>query len=240
MPAKRNGTTPVRDVAKRIKRGRKAYIVPTEKNAHGFVAGESFLERNHLLCFSLLTGLEQLWDQPVCIDLENQNLVASRSDLPKKDGSRVASYTADAKYQLEGGQIGVCESKPSAFVEKHADRHAQAKKVLEKFGMTFLTLTESRFTPVFISNLENLKKALSPAQKQNSKIAAQKIEFALQRQNCWRTLDLKRVAGLSNADIFFGLAYGLLSADMNELIFSETGHVRAAHGSLDHLKFMEL
>jgi len=53
MPTRKKGTKPVRDIAKRANRGRKAYIVPTERNANGFVAGESFLERNHLLLLSL-------------------------------------------------------------------------------------------------------------------------------------------------------------------------------------------
>lgn len=240
MPIRKKEVKPVRDVAKRIKRGRKAYIVPTEKNPSGFLAGESFLERNHLLLLSLQTGLTHVWDQSVCIDLDNKELVRSKADLPKNAGKTVASYTADSEYQRDDGQIGVCESKPSAFLEKHAEKHAQVGKILGKYGKQFVTLTEERFTPVFISNLENLKKALSIGQQQHAETAGQKIDHALQLQERWRTQDLKRSAGLSNADIFFGLAYGLLRANLFESLFSDTAQVQAAYGTLDHLKFMEL
>ncbi|MDD2161402.1 hypothetical protein N1078_12520, partial [Pseudomonas sp. MIL19] len=164
MPTRKKGTKPVRDVAKRTNRGCKAYIVPTDRNENGFVAGQSFTERNHLLMNSLRLGLKHLSDQPVCIDLENETLVASRDDLPKKSGKKVKSYTPDAEYELEDGQVVVCESKPSAFLEKNEEKHALAEKILGKYGKSFITMTEVGFTPVFISNLENLKKALSSAQ----------------------------------------------------------------------------
>lgn len=191
MPARPSATKPARDVAKRIRRGRKAYIVPTERNPHGFVAGESFLERNHLLLLSLQTGLMRISDQSVCIDLDNERLIDGRADLPKKAGKRFASYTADAEYQRDDGQIGVFESKPSAFLEKHSEKHAQAQKILEAHGKHFSTLTEELFTPVFISNLENLKKASSIAQRRHAADANEKIERALEHQERWLTKDLK-------------------------------------------------
>ncbi|MDU9408962.1 hypothetical protein RTH74_15265 [Pseudomonas sp. zfem001] len=240
MPTRKKGTKPVRDVAKRTNRGRKAYIVPTERNATGFVAGESFLERNHLLLLSLQVGLRRVSDQAVCIDLENETLVPSRAELPKKAGRKVTSYTADSEYERADGQIGVCESKPSAFLEKHAEKHARAEKILSKYGKPFMTLTEEGFTPVFISNLENLKKALSSAQEQHAAEAGQKISRALLRQDRWLTHELKQWAALTSADIFFGLAYGVLRADLTQPLFSATACVEAAHGTLDHLMFVEL
>lgn len=240
MPTRKKGTKPVRDVAKRTNRGCKAYIVPTDLNENGFVAGQSFIERNHLLLRSMQVGLKHLSDQSVCIDLENETLVASRNDLPKKSGKKVKSYTPDAEYELDDGQIVVCESKPSAFLEKHAEKHALAEKILGKYGKSFITMTEVGFTPVFISNLENLKKALSSAQQQHAAEAGLKISRALLHQERWLTRDLKQLAGLSNADIFFGLAYGLLRADLTQPLFSDTAYVDAAHGSLEHMKFMEL
>lgn len=240
MPVRKKGTKPVRDVAKRANRGRKAYIVPTERNANGFVACESFLERSHQLMNSLRIGLKHLSDQSVCIDLENETLVASRDDLPKKSGKKVKSYTPDGEYECDDGQIVVCESKPSAFLEKHAEKHALAEKILGKYGKSFITMTEVGFTPVFISNLENLKKALSSAQQQHAAEAGMKISRALLHQERWLTHDLKHWAGLSNADIFFGLAYGLLRADLTQPLFSDTAYVDSANGSLEHMKFMEL
>lgn len=240
MPARKKGTKPVRDVAKRTNRGCKAYIVPTDRNENGFVAGQSFIERNHLLLRSMQVGLKHLSDQSVCIDLENETLVASRNDLPKKSGKKVKSYTPDAEYELDDGQIVVCESKPSAFLEKHAEKHALAEKILGKYGKSFITMTEVGFTPVFISNLENLKKALSSAQQQNAAEAGQKISRALLQQDRWLTHELKQWAELTSADIFFGLAYGVLRADLTQPLFSDTACVEAANGSLDHLMFVEL
>lgn len=240
MPARSKGIKPVRDVGKRIKRGRKAYIVPTERNPHGFVAGESFLERNHLLLLSLQAGLTRVSDQSVCIDLDNEILVASKDDLPERNGKKAASYTADSEYQHADGHVGVCESKPSVFVEKYAEKHALAEKVLGKYGKRFTTLTEESFTPAFVSNLENLKKALSPGQQRHAELAGQKIAPAIEHQERWLTQDLKRVGGLCNADIFFGLAYGVLRANLSEFLFSDTAFVEAAHGTLDHLLFLEL
>lgn len=240
MPSRAKGSKPVRDVAKRTKRGRRAYIVPTERNPNGFVAGESFLERNHLLLLSLQPGLKRVSDQAVCIDLDHETLLISRQDLPKKGNKKAASYTADSEIERHDGQIIICESKPTAFLEKHADKHAQAEKILDKYGKQFITVTEERFSPVFISNLENLTKALSPGQRRHAEVACEKISVALQNQDRWLTQDLKQSAGLSNADIFFGLAYGLLRADLLQPLFSDTACVEAAHGSLDHLKFLEL
>lgn len=240
MPARAKGRKPARDVAKRTKRGRKAYLVPTDRNANGFVAGESYLERNHLLLLSLQVGIRRVSDQAVCIDLDNETLVASREALPKAGGKKAASYTADSEYELEDGVVGVCESKPSAFLEKHAEKHALVEKILSKYGKPFTTLTDECFTPAFISNLENLKKALSPGQQRHAEIAIQKISHALVHQERWQAQELKKKTGLSNADIFFGLAYGVLRADLTQPLLSDTAYVEAAHGTLDHLMFVEL
>jgi hypothetical protein len=240
MPVRNKGDKPVRDVAKRTKRGRRAYIVPTDRNANGVVAGESFLERNHLLLLSLMPGFTRISDQSICVDLENENLLLSRQDLPKNDGKKAVAYTADSEIERHDGQIFICESKPSAFLEKHADQHARAERILATYGKQFITFTEEKFSPVFISNLENLKKALSPAHKERAAGACEKVGIALKNRKRWPTLELKESGALSNADIFFGLAYGVLSADLSENVFSEDGWVNAAHGSLDHLKLMNI
>ena len=159
MPFRAKNRKPVRDVAKRVKRGHKAYVVPTPRNDAGWVAGQSFLERNHLLLLSVQVGIKRLCDQAVCIDLDNEILVDRLADLPKRGGKAVRRYTADSAYELDDGQKGVCESKPSAFLAKHGEKHALAKKILNKYGQSFTTLTEEQFTPVFISNLENLLKS---------------------------------------------------------------------------------
>lgn len=240
MPARTKTHKPVRDVAKRIKRGHKAYIVPTPRNDAGWVAGQSFLERNHLLLLSVQVGIKRLWDQAVCIDLDNETLVDRLADLPKRGGKAVRRYTADSAYERDDGQQGVCESKPSAFMAKHVEKHALAKKILNKYGKSFTTLTEEQFTPVFISNLENLLKATSEGQRHHAELAIEKLHKALVHQQRWLTQALKQSAGLSNADIFFGLAHGVLCADLSQSLFDSNSWVEAAHGSLDHLVFVEL
>lgn len=240
MPSRAKNRKPVRDVAKRVKRGHKAYIVPTPRNDAGWVAGQSFLERNHLLLLSVQVGIKRLWDQAVCIDLDNETLVDRLADLPKRGGKAVRRYTADSAYERDDGQQGVCESKPSAFLAKHGEKHALAKKILNKYGKSFTTLTEEQFTPVFISNLENLLKATSEGQRHHAELAIEKLHKALVHQQRWLTQALKQSAGLSNADIFFGLAHGVLCADLSQSLFDSNSWVEAAHGSLDHLMFVEL
>lgn len=240
MPSRAKNRKPVRDVAKRVKRGHKAYVVPTPRNDAGWVAGQSFLERNHLLLLSVQVGIKRLWDQAVCIDLDNETLVDRLADLPKRGGKAVRRYTADSAYERDDGQQGVCESKPSAFLAKHGEKHALAKKVLNKYGKSFTTLTEEQFTPVFISNLENLLKAASEGQRHHAELAIEKLHKALAHQQRWLTQALKQSAGLSNADIFFGLAHGVLCADLRQSLFDSNSWVEAAHGSLDHLMFVEL
>lgn len=240
MPSRAKNRKPVRDVAKRVKRGHKAYIVPTPRNDAGWVAGQSFLERNHLLLLSVQVGIKRLWDQAVCIDLDNETLVDRLADLPKRGGKAVRRYTADSAYERDDGQQGVCESKPSAFMAKHGEKHALAKKILNKYGKSFTTLTEEQFTPVFISNLENLLKATSEGQRHHAELAIEKLHKALVHQQSWLTQALKQSAGLSNADIFFGLAHGVLCADLSQSLFDSNSWVEAAHGSLDHLVFVEL
>lgn len=240
MPIKTKTHKPIRDVGKRIKRGHKAYIVPTPRNESGWVAGQSFLERNHLLLMCLQTGIKRLWEQAVCIDLDSETLVDRLVDLPKRGGKAVRRYTADSAYERDDGQLGVCESKPSAFLAKHGEKHALAKKILSKYGRSFTTLTEERFTPVFISNLENLLKATSEGQRHHAEVAIEKLQQALAQQERWLTVELKQSAGLSSADIFFGLAHGVLCADLSQSLFDSNSWVEAAHGSLDHLVFVEL
>lgn len=240
MPSRAKNRKPVRDVAKRVKRGHKAYVVPTPRNDAGWVAGQSFLERNHLLLLSVQVGIKRLWDQAVCIDLDNETLVDRLADLPKRGGKAVRRYTADSAYERDDGQQGVCESKPSAFLAKHGEKHALAKKILNKYGKSFTTLTEEQFTPVFISNLENLLKATSEGQRHHVELAIEKLHKALVHQQRWLTQALKQSAGLSNADIFFGLAHGVLCADLSQSLFDSNSWVEAAHGSLDHLMFVEL
>ena len=240
MPSRAKNRKPVRDVAKRVKRGHKAYVVPTPRNDAGWVAGQSFLERNHLLLLSVQVGIKRLWDQAVCIDLDNETLVDRLADLPKRGGKAVRRYTADSAYERDDGQQGVCESKPSAFLAKHGEKHALAKKILNKYGKSFTTLTEEQFTPVFISNLENLLKATSEGQRHHAELAIEKLQQSLAQQERWLTVELKQSAGLSNADIFFGLAHGVLCADLSQSLFYSNSWVEAAHGSLDHLVFVEL
>lgn len=240
MPSRAKNRKPVRDVAKRVKRGHKAYVVPTPRNDAGWVAGQSFLERNHLLLLSVQVGIKRLWDQAVCIDLDNETLVDRLADLPKRGGKAVRRYTADSAYERDDGQQGVCESKPSAFLAKHGEKHALAKKILNKYGKSFTTLTEEQFTPVFISNLENLLKATSEGQRHHAELAIEKLHKALVHQQRWLTQALKQSVGLSNADIFFGLAHGVLCADLSQSLFDSNSWVEAAHGSLDHLMFVEL
>ncbi|MOA11592.1 hypothetical protein D3C78_1315420 [compost metagenome] len=96
------------------------------------------------------------------------------------------------------------------------------------------------FTAVLISNLENLKKALSTAQQKNAAAACAKIGEALLTQEQWRTHDLLREAGLCRADIFFGLAYGVIATDLTTDLFSDGAVVRAAHGACDHLQLMDI
>lgn len=240
MPSRAKTHKPVRDVAKRVKRGHKAYVVPTPRNDAGWVAGQSFLERNHLLLLSVQVGIKRLWDQAVCIDLDNETLVDRLADLPKRGGKAVRRYTADSAYERDDGQQGVCESKPRAFLAKHGEKHALAKKILNKYGKSFTTLTEEQFTPVFISNLENLLKATSEGQRHHAVVAVEKLHKALVHQERWLTQGLKQSAGLSNADIFFGLAHGVLCADLSQSLFDSNSWVEAAYGSLDHLVFVEL
>lgn len=240
MPSRTKTHKPVRDVAKRVKRGHKAYIVPTPRNDAGWVAGQSFLERNHLLLLSVQVGIRRLWDQAVCIDLDNETLVERVADLPKRGGKTARRYTVDSAYERDDGQQGVCESKPSAFLDQHAEKHALAEKILNKYGQSFITLTEAQFSPVFISNLENLLKATSEGQRRHAMVAIEKLHQALAHQERWLTVELKQSAGLSNADIFFGLAHGVLCADLSQSLFDSNSWVEAAHGSLDHLVFVEL
>ena len=240
MPSRVKNHQPVRDVAKRIKRGHKAYIVPTPRNDAGWLAGQSFLERNHLLLLSTQVGIKRVWDQKVCIDLDNETLVDRLEDLLKPGGKAVRRYTADSAYERDDGQQGVCESKPRAFLEQHAEKHALAEKILNKYGQSFTALTEERFTPVFISNLENLLKATSAGQRRHASVAIEKLHRALAQQERWLTQALKQSAGVSSADIFFGLAHGVLRADLSQPLFNDSSWVEAAHGSLDHLMFVEL
>ncbi|MFI8746346.1 hypothetical protein ACIGKL_14435 [Pseudomonas sp. NPDC077186] len=240
MPSRAKNRKPFRDVAKRVKRGHKAYVVPTPRNDAGWVAGQSFLERNHLLLLSVQVGIKRLCDQAVCIDLDNETLVDRLADLPKRGGKTVRRYTVDSAYERDDGQQGVCESKPRAFLEQHAEKHALAEKILNKYGQSFTTLTEEQFTPVFISNIENLLKASSEGQRRHATVAIEKLHRALAQQERWLTLELKQSAGLSSADIFFGLAHGVLRADLRQSLFSSSSCVEAAHGSLDHLMFVEL
>jgi len=101
-------------------------------------------------------------------------------------------------------------------------------------------LTEEHFSPVFISNLENLLKATSEGQRHHAEVAIEKLHQALGQQERWLTVELKQSASLSNADIFFGLAHGVLRADLRQSLFNNSSWVEAAHGSLDHLIFEAL
>lgn len=240
MPRRSKGTPPVRDVGRRTRRPGRAYIVPTERNPNGFVAAESRLERNHLMLLSLLPGVRRLFDQALCIDLDNQRLLTSRDQLPIKDGRKAVSYTPDSKAEMADGALHIFESKPSRWLEKHAEKHQRAAQILHNHGQAFRTMTEEMFTTVFVSNLENLKKSLSPGQLKNSQMACEKISEALLVKSEWKTLELINYAGLRKADIFFGLAYGVLAADLKSELFSDVAIVSAAYGACDHLQMLEI
>lgn len=240
MPRRSKGTPPVRDVGRRNRRPGKAYIVPTERNPNGIVAAESRLERNHLLLLSLLPDVRRLFDQALCIDLDNQTLLTSRDQLPIKEGRKAASYTPDAEVEMADGTLCIFESKPACWLEKHAEKHQRAARILHNHGQVFRTLTEEMFTAVFVSNLEGLKKALSHGQLKNSQRACEKIGEALLVKSEWRTLDLINYAGLRKSDIFFGLAYSVIAADLKSDLFTDSANVYAAHDNCDHLKLLEI
>lgn len=139
-----------RDVAKRTKRGRKAYVMCSAKNGHVEIRLESRLEQSVAQALELDPRVRAYHAQPFTLDLATGERLAAK---PLKKPQGAVYYTPDFSVDLDDLQV-VLEVKPRAFVQEHRKRLEQVRGALLKQGLRFIVVTEDDFAGHYLRNTQ--------------------------------------------------------------------------------------
>jgi hypothetical protein len=148
-----------REVAKRTKRARHAYVMCSAKNGFVEIRLESRLEQSVAQALELDPRVRAYRAQPFTLDLATGELLAEKH-LRKPQGA--VYYTPDFMVDLEDLQI-ILEVKPRAFLQEHMKQLDQVRCVLLSKGMRFLIITEDDFAGHYLRNIQLFVQYLTQA-----------------------------------------------------------------------------
>lgn len=151
MKRDRYSPSTTRDVARRNKRGRKAYVMKSVKNGL-----EMRLESTDELMFAKMLDLDprgaELRAQETTFDLHSGEIYQALPD--KKDG-RSRYYTPDLTNVVDRITC-VYEVKPEKHCAANAELFGEVAAFCRKKGMRFLVLSKEHYGKVLMSNLDLL------------------------------------------------------------------------------------
>lgn len=148
-----------RDVAKRTKRSRRAYVMCSAKNGHVEIRLESRLEQSVAQALELDPRVRAYRAQPFTLDLATGDLLPKKH-LIKPQGTLY--YTPDFSVELADLQI-VLEVKPRAFLEEHRELLGKVRSMLVSKGMRFIVICDDDFTGHYLRNIQLLIPYLTQA-----------------------------------------------------------------------------
>lgn len=148
-----------RDVAKRVRRAGRAYVMCSAKNGHVEIRLESRLEQSVAQVLELDPRVRAYRAQPFTLEFSSNELLPHKFMVKPQDA---IYYTPDFSVQIQDLQI-VLEVKPRAFVEEHAELLAKVHKALLKKGMRFVVICEDHFRGHYLRNIQLLLPYLTQA-----------------------------------------------------------------------------
>ena len=158
-----------RDVAKRTKRSRRAYVMCSPKNGFVEIRLESRLEQSVAQALELDPRVRAYSTQPFTLDLTSGAYLAKK---PSRRLVNAAFYTPDFVVELDDLQV-VVEVKPRVFVLEHQELFAQVRSVLLKKGVRFVVVCEDSFPGHYLRNAQLFMQYLTQASDALPRWAAQ-------------------------------------------------------------------
>ena len=148
-----------RDVARRTKRARRAYVMCSAKNGHVEIRLESRLEQSVAQVLELDPRVRAYRAQPFTLEFSSNELLPHKHAVKPQDASY---YTPDFSVQLEDLQI-VLEVNPRAFLAEHSELLGKVHTALLRKGIRFVVLCEDHFRGHYLRNIQVLLPYLTQA-----------------------------------------------------------------------------
>lgn len=217
-----------RDVAKRVRRARRAYVMCSAKNGNVEIRLESRLEQSVAQALELDPRVRAYRAQPFTLDLATGDLLSDKH-LIKPQGTLY--YTPDFSVELADLQI-VLEVKPRAFLEEHRELLGKVHSALIRKGMRFIVISEDDFNGHYLRNIQLLMPYLTQAAQALPAWAA-----PLQRrrpEQLMGPVEQVLLAGTpANYQVAAGVLLGIIKFDLELHLFERMDfEIAPAFGSL--------
>ncbi|WP_449104449.1 TnsA endonuclease N-terminal domain-containing protein [Pseudomonas mohnii] len=217
-----------RDVAKRVRRAGRAYVMCSAKNGNLEIRLESRLEQSVAQALELDPRVRAYRAQPFTLDLATGDLLPEKH-LIKPQGTLY--YTPDFSVELADLQI-VLEVKPRAFLEEHKELLGKVRSMLISKGMRFIVISEDHFTGHYLRNIQLFMPFLTQAAHSLSAWAAplQRCTPEQLKGPVRQALDTGTPA---NYQVGAGVLLGIIKFDMALYLFERMDfEIAPAFGSL--------
>jgi len=229
-----------RDVARRVRRGRRALVVKSMKCPGGDLRLESGLERDVSLMLDLDPRIIEITAQPFTLELQSNKLLPSRQHYLKRPGIKPRFYTPDFLCKFDDGSLIAIDAKHSKFVEEFELKRNAIVLGLRQHGIGFSVILDTAVCPVVMSTVASLHLLRAAYLEPVRSAAERELSGLIGACDHWLTEELVARLNSGRVGVMVGLLSGLLSADFSLPLFSQTSQVRAAYGDLSHLQFLEV
>lgn len=149
-----------RDVARRVRRGRRALVVKSMKCPGGDLRLESGLERDVSLMLDLDPRIIEITSQPFTLELQSNKLLSSRQHHVKRPGIKPRFYTPDFLCKFDDGSLIAIDAKHSKFVEEFESKRNAVVLGLRQHGIGFSVILDTAVCPVVMSTVEERDRAV--------------------------------------------------------------------------------
>ena len=217
-----------RDVAKRTKRARRAYVMCSAKNGNVEIRLESRLEQSVAQALELDPRVRAYRAQPFTLDLATGDVLLAKHQI-KPQGALY--YTPDFSVELVDLQI-VLEVKPRAFLAEHTELLGKVRSALIKKGMRFVVICDDDFHGHYLRNIQLLLPYLTQAAAALQGWAAplQRLSSDRLKGPVRQTLE---AGTLANYQVAAGVLLGIITFDLERHLFEEMDfEIAPAFGSL--------
>ena len=230
--------TSARDVARRIRRGRRALVLKSLKGKGGELRVESALERDIGLMLDIDPRVTELAAQPFTLELQSNKVLPSREHYRPRPGVKPRFYTPDFLCRLDDGSVLVIEAKHSRFSAAFEAKREEIEGCLSSYGIGFMLVLDTAVSPTFMQTLANLHLLRAGYLELTRAAAEREISALLDSATCWSVGELSLRLTSGPVGILAGLLAGLLTADLSIPLFSPSNEVRAAFGDMSHFQFL--
>ncbi|MNH05712.1 hypothetical protein D3C79_650550 [compost metagenome] len=232
--------TSARDVARRVRRGRRALVLKSLKGKGGELRVESGLERDIGLMLDIDPRVTELAAQPFTLELHSNTVLPSRQHYRPRPGVKPRFYTPDFLCRLDDGCVLAIEAKHSEFREAFEAKREEIEHCLSSHGIGFLLVLDTAVLPTIMQTLASLHLLRADYLAPLRSAAENEISVLLNSASCWSVEELSLRLTSGRVGILVGLLAGLLTADLSIPLFSPSNEIRAAFGDLSHFQFLQV